>query len=289
MRNYRRWYQLIVMTFLMLLFGNGNFIKAQGVVQGTINDAKTELPISYVNMGVLQTGRGTVSDKNGFFKLKIDSTSDTLMVSAIGYDTKKIIIEDVLKTNKIFLTPKVYELGGITVKAKMRKGKDKIFGSKPKRHGGSIGFVKGEQGDEIGALIKINKPTYLKSAHFMIYEIAGDSMLYRVNIYDFSKGKTGENLLKQNVFLHKKQKTGTVSVDLSKLNLIVKDDILLALEFIKVDSHTRFGVLFKYYGYLHKSGNVYMRYTTNSKNVGGEFSKALEVDLGFYLVGNELK
>jgi hypothetical protein len=271
------------------MLGYGNFAHAQDVLQARIKDAKTNSAIPYVNIGVLQTGRGTVSDKHGFFKLRIDSTSDTLMVSAIGYNTRRLKIKEALKTKEILLIPKVYEMKGLVVTAKMRKGKDEIFGSNPKRHGGGIGFVEGEQGDELGALIKIRKPVYLKSAHFIVNKIAGDSMLFRVNIYDYSGHQLGENLLKQNVLLHEKQKIGTVSVDLSKLNLIVKNDILLTLEFIKVDSNTKYGVLFKYYGYLHKSGNIYMRYTSNSKNVGGEFRKMLEVDLGFYLVGNELR
>lgn len=286
--KYRFRNRLFLIIFSLFFLGNGNFVKAQNVLKAKIKDAKTDSSIPFVNIGVLRTGRGTVSDKGGFFKLKVDSTSDTLMVSAIGYNTRRLKIEEVASTSEIQLEPKVYEMKGIEVTAKMRRGKDKIFGSKIKNIGGGVGFGDGQKGDEIGALIKIRRPVYLKSAHFIINKIRGDSMLYRVNIYDYSDQQLGENLLKQNILIQDKQRTGTISVDLSKLNLVVKDDVLLALELIKVDTQ-EYGMAFRYWDYAGKSGNFRIRFTTNSKNVGGQFERYLPVDLGFYFIGNKLR
>jgi hypothetical protein len=54
-----------------------------------------------------------------------------------------------------------------------------------------------------------------------------DSLLFRVNVYDYQKGIPGEKILKENVFIKSIREKGVHSVDLSLFNLILEHDVLL--------------------------------------------------------------
>jgi len=59
---------------------------------GTISDFETGEPIPYATIGIRSVGRGTVANNNGEFLFKInrDWIKDTLVISHIGYQQRKI-------------------------------------------------------------------------------------------------------------------------------------------------------------------------------------------------------
>ncbi len=58
--------------------------------------------------------------------------------------------------------------------------------------------------------------------------------IFRLNIYDIEKGKSGKNLLKDNIIIPVDAKqTGVISVDLKKYNIILKDDVIVTLEWVE--------------------------------------------------------
>lgn len=213
-----------------------NLLFAQISVSGTIHDAQTKQPIPYVNIGVKNTAMGTVSDDKGNFQLAISALEATITCSAIGYETLDITGSELRKQRQINLIPKDYDLKAVEIVASTLEGKERRYGVKNKNRGLSIGFGSRNLGTEIGALIPINKPTFIKNANFVINHAKGDSLLFRVNIYDYQKEQIGENILKENVLIATKQRKGTITVDLTPLNLILENDVLLTLEWIKDDN-----------------------------------------------------
>ncbi|WP_157939497.1 carboxypeptidase-like regulatory domain-containing protein [Gracilimonas amylolytica] len=260
------------------------------VINGQVIDEETEQVLSYVNIGVVELGIGTVSDKEGKFSLQIsEGTADSVLFSAVGYSSRKVAITDLIDNDKVWLTSRSYEMQSFEVVDK-GGGRDKIFGIKKGIPAGYTGLASNKPGDEIGTPIKIRKPTYLKSAHFTIDRVSGDSMIYRVNIYEFNDGEIGRNLVSENVLLEGVQKHGVVSVDLTPFELVISEDVLLTLENIQVDSEEHnHGIGFRYKSVFFRNRNIYGRIGDKSKNLAGEFSEIIQGSaLNFYFVGNEL-
>jgi hypothetical protein len=70
-------------------------------ITGVIIDDETLEPLPYATIGLINKGRGTVSNYNGEFGLKItsDLTNDTLSVSYLGYFGREIPVKQSLGNN----------------------------------------------------------------------------------------------------------------------------------------------------------------------------------------------
>ncbi len=66
---------------------------AQGVISGTVKDAETGLPLEGASVFAQNTTKGTLSDKEGAFKLYLDKGGYEVVVSFTGYISKTINLE----------------------------------------------------------------------------------------------------------------------------------------------------------------------------------------------------
>ena len=67
------------------------FSQVDGILNGYIYDSKSQLPLLGANVIIEGTGKGAISDENGFFEIsKIKPQSYNLSISYIGYQSKKI-------------------------------------------------------------------------------------------------------------------------------------------------------------------------------------------------------
>jgi len=71
------------------LFFLQNFLQAQ-VVEFTLLDASTKLPIGNAEAYYTLSLNGTISNNEG--KMRVNIENDTLVLSHIGYETKKILL-----------------------------------------------------------------------------------------------------------------------------------------------------------------------------------------------------
>jgi len=223
----------------LLLLACGTLLSAQSRISGKVIDAATKAPLPYVNIGIRQLATGTVSDAEGAYTLKITRPDQTITFSSIGYETADIPAEALQREGVVLLQKKQYLIPRVEVVASRFGGEDQIFGERNESRGHSVGFGSQQLGTEIGAAIRIDKPTYIKSAHFVLNHAKGDSLLFRLNIYAFRNGRVEENLLPKNVLLRGIQERGTLSVDLSEFNLVLEEDVLLSLEWIRDDAGRR--------------------------------------------------
>jgi hypothetical protein len=86
---------------------------------GVISSADTlSEPISFVNISIKNSRRGTVSDVNGYFSLPIYQT-DTIIFAALGYGKFEFVLKDTVPNNRLFFNIKLksqaYSLQGITI------------------------------------------------------------------------------------------------------------------------------------------------------------------------------
>jgi len=111
-----------IVFFYVLFFFKWIVVFSQsGVIKGFVYDKKTGEPIPYVNVVLLGTKIGTITDNNGFFLFsKLKPGKYTLRLSFIGYDT--LIIDLYLKENetitrKFFLEESVISLSEVSISA----------------------------------------------------------------------------------------------------------------------------------------------------------------------------
>lgn len=108
-------YMLLAVVFT---FGSHSFISAQNtIISGRVMDSETGEPIPYVNIGFRHSLVGTISETDGSFYLSTPRATDTLLVSSLGYEVKRLYIHKG-KTNtfEIMLVPKSIALDAVVVK-----------------------------------------------------------------------------------------------------------------------------------------------------------------------------
>lgn len=88
--------------FAFLCFGA---LHAQILVKGRVLDGKNSQPISYANIGIINTRVGTISDGDGTYSLTIpaENDRDTLTFSALGYKLKSIPVSALTESIEILL------------------------------------------------------------------------------------------------------------------------------------------------------------------------------------------
>lgn len=110
-------YMKVILTFgLMLLLAAQTF--AQSQVNGTVVDGDDNLPIIGAAVMVGGTTNGTITDVNGKFSLKVESTPTTIQISYLGYDAKDVSVKQAgEKLGIIKLEPSSVGLADVTIKS----------------------------------------------------------------------------------------------------------------------------------------------------------------------------
>ncbi|HEX6983454.1 MAG TPA: carboxypeptidase-like regulatory domain-containing protein [Balneolaceae bacterium] len=110
--------RILYITFLLLTFFSTSFAQ-ETVIKGQVLNAELGEPIPFSNVGIPAKKIGTATYEDGTFTLQLPAGTqkDTLLISAIGFKSKTILIADYLKKNssKIYLSPKTYQMRSITV------------------------------------------------------------------------------------------------------------------------------------------------------------------------------
>lgn len=178
------------------------FSIAQTTVSGKIID-QNNAPIPYAHIRIDNTNIGTVSNENGQFKLTTDTKNIVLVISSLGFETKRIalkkdyqiitLMEDATQLSEIVIVAKDYDYA----KELIKKAINAIPDNYPKideRHTGFFREVTTLESEEdpvyiAEAVIEAIKKDYYKQRRagdvtlkeFRKYEgIALDTMSYRI-------------------------------------------------------------------------------------------------------------
>ena len=116
------------------------------VIEGVIKDSKQKGALPYANIFLQKNYSGTVSNQNGQFRIIIpaEKSSDSLVVSYIGYKTQTFSITNTKSPLEVFLeedrsTFKEVVITGYTAESIVKKAIDKIstnYCSQPFKHTG---------------------------------------------------------------------------------------------------------------------------------------------------------
>lgn len=223
-----------ILLIITLLFQTS--VTAQ-TVEGTIKDAQTGEPLSYVNIGVIGKNIGTVSSDAGKFRITIPSTNsnDTVRISFLGYSPILVTVAEFVKQaadKDIRMRQAMYDLPGVVVSN--RELKEKILGNTTESKSNTIGFSSNELGNEIGILIKIKRsPTFIKSFSASIVSNDNKPVKLRLNFYSVKNGLPDQLIQNRNIIVSAPVSSGKLDIDLKNYNIVVEDDFFVTLEWIE--------------------------------------------------------
>jgi len=251
----------------------------QNSADGIIKNAETKESIPYVSIGILKRDKGTVSDKNGNFKLEIlkEFKNDTIRISSIGYKSKSFIAHEFLSKMKLHSTlellPDIIELNEVVISSKGLK--EKILGNKTKSGMMRGGFRNAPLGHELGLKIKIKKsPTYIEKFHTNITSNTGESMKFRLNFYNLKNELPFQRIINENIIFEIDISEGEFTLDLSKYNIVIKEDFYFTVELIENQKQDQ---------EIFFSANLLGKPIITRQTSQGEWKKLGSVGIGFNL------
>ena len=222
-----------LLIFLFQLLGFQVF--SQDVeMSGTLIDSKTHEPIEFVNIGIQNKNKGTISNLNGTFQLNISKelTQDSLTISHVNYETLKIPIKNI-KNKTLYLKPKTNELAEVVISnKKKRHRKVGVKSYNTLLWGRAIS----EDRDIMELAQRINIPDKsVKVTYANIYLRRGfeaDSSHIRINFYKNTNNAPGEKIVFEYIIQKKLIEPGWVQIDLTKNNIYLNEDFFIGIEFI---------------------------------------------------------
>ena len=101
-----------MIRWLIIFFAINSTAYCQHLLEGTIIDAETKIPVSFASIGVVGSYKGTSSNLNGQFSISV-TDSDSLKISCIGYQT--LIVHSANESELIELQPIITQLSEIVI------------------------------------------------------------------------------------------------------------------------------------------------------------------------------
>ncbi|MCE3228326.1 MAG: outer membrane protein with a CnaB-type/M14 peptidase domain [Bacteroidetes bacterium] len=252
------------------------YLFPQHTCKGVLSDSTNGQPIEFANIGIIGKGVGTVTNEKGEYSFVVPDSlaKEKVRVSLIGYKPKTFTVPQAASLSKIILQQEAVNLAEVAVTPKSVKVK--TLGNNTVHTSVSAGFKKNNLGAEMAIRLNVKaKQTHLRSFKVNVVKNTLDKALFRLNIYSVDeKGYPKENILKQNIIVEPKEKTGIIEFDLRPYNIFVDDDVFVALEWIK-DLGDVTGLMFstKLVG-----SATYFRKASQDK-----WEKAVPVGVGFHV------
>lgn len=203
---------------------------------GMVVDRTTGEPIAYVNVGVVGTTVGTVSDPSGKFELTVppEYASATMRISCVGYDTFDIRVSDFVSgtLGQVALTPAEFQIEAVEIRHS--EFREKTLGNRFRNNMAVLANDPDNRGFEIGVVMKIKKRAVPETVRININKCTYPGMVFRINIYKYDNGKVGENILHSPVYGNcpKTDKPLTLEVDLSSYNIVTDGDIMVVFQHV---------------------------------------------------------
>jgi len=220
---------------IILFFVFLGMSRAQQSFKGVLLEESSRQPIEFANVGVVGKGFGTVTNDKGEFNLAIPDSlmGEKIRISMIGYKTKEFALGEFKAGTIVYLAADITSLNEVVVQAK--KTKIKILGNETNTKHVQGGFKNNSLGAELAIKLNIKHPqTHLRRFFVNINANSLGIPVFRFNLYNADdKGMPKENILKKNIIIEPKQKTGLIELDLTPYEIYVDNDVFIAIEWIK--------------------------------------------------------
>lgn len=103
---------------------------SQITIKGFIKDSKTKASLAFATVQFQYAKNGLYTNEEGYFEISSNNKKDTLIVSYLSYEEKKIPVSQLNSSsdNIIFLTNSTVNLSEVIVKGRKHKSKGFMFG-----------------------------------------------------------------------------------------------------------------------------------------------------------------
>ncbi len=221
---------------------------SQITIQGKVVNQSDQNAIAYTNIGIANTGIGTISNEDGSFSLKVPTPNlnDTLCFSGIGFIKRNIPVQSFLTQGVIVnLKEHVTQLNEVTVTSKKEEYRTFKLGNRKSR-GGTLETDTIYAGSATALLIEnknpiqkeLSFPVYLQSASIRIFRNNLPSFKMRVRLYSVDSVTNGprEDLLNKSVVVESTMKNGWLTFNLSGFHYLITEPFFVAFERILTKS-----------------------------------------------------
>lgn len=233
--------------FILFFFPIVNYSQ---IFYGYVKDSVTSEPLTYANIVFSNKNIGTYSDEKGYFNVQKNYSSDvdTLIISSVGYDTKKIPLKS-YKSNEtinlnINLSQTSITLEEVVIKPKFDIQYSEYNLGEKKIDNVSLSSLIGNQiatfiinpykkeGKVNGLVLHLKKVKNIKkTAQFNI----------KFYDYDLLHDKPGNIISSQNLIINPKNSTYKIKIDLKDYNIkFPKEGICVAIEFVSLDESIKY-------------------------------------------------
>ena len=238
---------LFILLLLVVIIPSFGQIK----IRGNVLDQVNRKPISFVNIGILNSNVGTISNDDGSFVIRIPKSylKDTLIFSAIGYGRRSIPVSSISGNERITISlrERVINLKPVMVSAKREKKIDFRLGNR--HHYGRILYADSVAAGSAIALLIENKhpnyypnltyPVFVEKALLKIHKNTVGEFKVRVRLLEVDSTNhnlPGKDILNESVVVKSRIKKGWLTFDLSSYNLkIAQPRFYLMFEWIMED------------------------------------------------------
>jgi hypothetical protein len=210
------------------------------IIHGIVIDSQTELPLVFVNVGVINIPIGAITNESGDYQLNCENLPEDskIRISMIGYESQNFCIQELLKEKRLIrLIKKPIDLDEVIVSGnnKFRKigtFKTSNFGEFWGWGGTFIG-----KGHERGLFLDLgSRNVKVEDINVEIHKHSFDTVFFRIHIRSVKNGLPFEELLTENIYFFIDKKRGWQKIDLKDYNIVAKDSIALTIEWIKASN-----------------------------------------------------
>lgn len=209
-------------------------------ITGFVIDSVSELPLTFVNVGVLGVPTGTVTNEIGAYSLNCEKlpANCEIQISMIGYQTQTFSINDLKSEYKtIKLVRKAINIEEVTVN--WQETTRKIGTTKASKMSGVCGWGGTDfgKGHELGLRLCLgDKTVKLEDINLNICKHSFDTIIIRLHIRTIKNGLPADELLTENIYLPITKSKGWQQFDLTSNNIMLSGDIALSIEWVKVSN-----------------------------------------------------
>jgi len=206
------------------------------IIEGRIIDSKTNEPLEYVSIGIINTNFGTVTDSNGYFKFDAKVKEQSIVrISMIGYESEKFTVKELINNKiEIELIETTIELDEIIIEPTKER---KVGATSSDRFSGWSGWggLRTRKGFEIGIMLDLgNEPVKIKNLNILLKRQSFDKTLFRLHIRAINDTLVSEELLTENIIFSITKESGWAEIDLESYNIILSGKVGVTLEWLDV-------------------------------------------------------
>jgi hypothetical protein len=221
-------------------------------LKGIVLNKETRESIPFANISIENTIFGTTANTDGCFQFKEIPAEKRLVVSSVGFETQYVSVSD--SVVEIFLQPKIYEIGIVTVKPTKNPIKTHVneittrncsnffvCNGYPWISARYFEYKSDYKSCPLIKEIKVLTQSERENSKFNIRILSADS-----------KGEPSEELIGENIIATTKKGNQIFTVDLSNLNLLFPENgLFIALEWLIIEEN-KYSFIYKMKGEKEK-------------------------------------